>query len=108
MGKLKTRQSRRSWSRSEKRRLVERAHGLVEEGCSWEAAAKQLGVWPSSLLRWRDQARLDSESIGTSPGFRQVQVVDAPSNGLRVTTPHGFVVEGLDLESTTLLLEMLR
>jgi len=80
----------------------------VEEGESHTRIAKRLGIAQPTLSRWiREGATGDA-------GFRAVAII--PSAGplatplppsLRLRTPRGFVVEGLDAELLVSLLQVL-
>jgi len=93
---------RRRWSRTEKRRLAERARRLRAKGLSLTAIASELDVLEGSLRQWLK--RLDEE-----PAFRSVEVIAPPPErpGITVRAPDGFVFEGLDVDGAALLRGML-
>lgn len=43
---------RRSWTRSERRAVLERAQAMRASGQRWAEIAREMDVWPSSLQRW--------------------------------------------------------
>ena len=96
--------------------LRQRAVGYAEACCGrgeskW-AVAQRLGIVESTLCRW-----LRREGGAIVPAMRPVSVIDAPARDhgdestssprLRVVTPRGYVVDGLDLEGAAYLLRIL-
>ena len=96
--------------------LRERAVVYTEACCArgeskW-AVAQRLGVVESTLCRWLRRKR---DAI--VPAMRPVTVIGGPSRDqgdesdpaprLRLVTPHGYVIEGLDLEGLAYLLQAL-
>lgn len=98
--------------------VVKAAAPLIDDGHSVRDVAGRLGVSSSTLYRWlkEEEAR---------PGFRSVTVVapepspssspapspsppSSPSRSYSMTSPAGFVVEGLGLEDVATLLGQLR
>jgi len=74
-------------------------------GVGLDAVAAALGVAPWSLRRWVQTA------AAPRPGFRDVQVVEAPRPTPTLTvviTADGARVEGLDVETAARLLARLR
>lgn len=80
----------------------------VDQGESHTRIAKRLGVAQPTLSRWI------REAVAGDAGFRSVAIV--PSGGapatplpspLRLRTPRGFVVEGLDPELLVSLVQVL-
>jgi hypothetical protein len=75
--------------------------------------AVRLGLVESTLTRW-----MRTEKVRDEPSFRPVSIVAADEEerrlppgsqrALRLITPRGYVVEGLDMESAAYLLEVLR
>ena len=74
--------------------------------------AARLGLVESTLARW-----LRNEKARRAPAFRPVAIVPrvdgyeanelgAGSTGLRLITPRGYTVEGLDLEDLARLLQV--
>ena len=91
-------------------RIVEYARSCRERGQTIGDIAAGLGLVESTVARWlrREGARLQ-------PGFRSVAIVasgDHPAPNvpetLRLVTPQGYRVEGLDVESLAYLLQVLR
>ncbi len=91
-------------------RIVAYAVACSADGESHRRIAARLGVTQRTLSRW----------IGTwrraAAGVRQVAIVPSAGGrttpepartGLRLVTPRGFVVEGLDAERLALLLQVL-
>ena len=80
----------------------------VANGESHGRIAARLGLTQSTLSRWiREAAESD-------PGFRSVAIVPSEQKAarplpstVRLLTPHGFVVEGLDPELLVSLLQVL-
>jgi transposase-like protein len=96
--------------------LRERAVAYAEACCGrgeskW-AVAQRLGVVESTLCRWLRRKR-----GAIVPAMRPVSVVGAlsrehadepsPTPRLRLVTPNGYVVDGLDLEEVAYLLRIL-
>lgn len=72
---------------------------LCASGATRTAVAKRLEVSLESLRRWER---------AMSPAVIPVEVVSSrPTSGLVVTSPSGFRVEGLDVESAAALLRRL-
>jgi hypothetical protein len=93
-------------------RVVSFTKACRERGEPYLDIAVRLGVVESTLSRWMRAERAQEE-----PGFRPVSIVPAserPSetrenpSGLRLITPQGFTVEGLDIESLAYLLQVLQ
>lgn len=77
-------------------------------GAGWPQLARELGVSRRSVRDWAAKAA----KAETIPGSTFLPVhVEAPrppsDSGLRLTTPRGYVVEGLDLDGLLVLLEQL-
>ncbi len=85
-------------------RVVAEAFKLVAKGTSLTRAAEELGVSQPTLIRWVRDAE---------PKLRAVEIVPLPGNGevsdrgLRLKTPAGYVVEGLDPHTLVALLRTL-
>ncbi len=83
-----------------------------ETGEAVSPISERLGLIESTLARWLRQRKKRDEVMR---GFRSVAIV--PSDGiqrsayepqLRLITADGYVIEGLDLESTAYLLKAIR
>jgi len=88
-------------------RIVRYAERCSAEGESHRRIAGRLGLEQATVSRWI------RESAGSSD-FRQVAIVPVEHSehiaavpSLRLTTPRGLVVEGLDLEHLAALLRVL-
>ena len=96
--------------------LRQRAVAYTEACCGrgeskW-AVAQRLGVVESTLCRW-----LRGKRNAIVPAMRPVSVIGAPfedhaeelspTRPLRLVTPHGYVIDGLDLEGLAYLLRVL-
>jgi transposase-like protein len=94
-------------------RLVAYARACRERGEPYGDIAARLGLVESTLARWlrRDRAT-------ASPGFRSVAIVAAGEGAqetgasgeqpaLRLVTPRGYSVEGLDIATAAYLLRVL-
>ncbi len=89
-------------------RVVAYAGACAAEGEAHGSIAARLGVVQSTLSRWIREA----EECET--GFRPVAIVpseravaEPTSTSLRLVTPRGFVVEGLEAELLASLLQVL-
>jgi hypothetical protein len=72
--------------------------------------SNRLGLVESTLARW---LRADRKGLALAPGFRSVSVVagddhvhDEVRGTLRLTTPAGYMVEGLDAQTLAFLLRV--
>ncbi len=72
--------------------------------------SNRLGLVESTLARW---LRADRKALALAPGFRTVSVAagdgdfrDESTNALRLTTPAGYTVEGLDAQTLAFLLRV--
>jgi hypothetical protein len=88
-------------------RIVGYAATCSANGESHRRIAGRLGIVQPTLSRWIREP-------GGSNDFRQVAIVPAEHRehasaaaSFRVVTPHGFIVEGLDIEHLTALLRVL-
>jgi transposase-like protein len=89
--------------------LVAYAVACRADGESHQRVAERLGLIQPTLSRWIRKAR------AATPGLRQLAIVpsarrrDAPPApaGLRLVSPNGFTVEGLDLHHVADLLRIL-
>jgi transposase-like protein len=93
-------------------RIVSFTRACRERGEPYLDIAVRLGLVESTLTRWMRTERVQEE-----PGFRPVSIVPAcehqvevreTSGGLRLITPQGFTVEGLDVNSLAHLLQVLQ
>ena len=99
---------RRSWSPTEKQKLLAEARARRQGGESWTRIAEALDVRTDALRRWM---RKWPEALG----LRAVQVaglegesVPRAKTGLSVVSPEGFRFEGVDLETAVWLYRALR
>lgn len=92
------------WPAELRASILAYTESCTQQGESENQVAKRLGIWQSTLSRWRRKAR--------KAAFRQVAIV--PSEGavapmehrsIRLITPNGYQVEGLGPE---LLVAVLR
>jgi hypothetical protein len=100
----------RQWRCSEvlRGRVVAYAATCSAEGESHRRISLRLGLDQATLSRWIRR------STASSSDFRRVAIVPTESSelrpsvsSLRLRTPHGFIVEGLDLERLAALLRAL-
>ena len=91
-------------------RIVEYARSCREQGRTVGDIAADLGLIESTVARW-----LRREAAELKAGFRSVAIVAsedrlAPhtTGALRLVTPNGYRVEGLDADTLAYLLEVLR
>ena len=98
--------TRRRWSTAQKQALLQRARQLVADGATWDQAAEQVDVWPSSLTRWSMQfpAKTGFKPVVVEPTAPAVSV----SSAIVITTPQGLRIEGLDADGAYLILEALQ
>jgi transposase-like protein len=90
-------------------RLVAYSLACRADGESHQRVAERLGIIQTTLSRWIRKAR------ASAPNLRQVAIVPvrcsrtsvAPAAPLRLVSPHGFVVEGLEPELVAYLLRVL-
>ena len=106
--KKASKRRRRRWTPEEQRGLLQEASRLMASGASWDAAAKAVGVWPSSLRRWREDAERAAFKEVVVPPVLATSPVPSPEGGVVITTPDGIRVAGLDVDGACLILEMLR
>jgi len=91
-------------------RIVSYARVCREQGEPLLEISNRLGLVESTLARW---LRADGKALALTAGFRTVSVAagdevsrDEAVNALRLTTPAGYVVEGLDAQSLAFLLRV--
>lgn len=104
----RTRRRRRHFTPEERSRLAREAHRLRSSGLALHTAAKELDVVVSSLRLWMMKHP-------PTPTLRPVRLV-APADQspeplsaqTSVTTPDGFRIDGLTIESALVLVEKLR
>lgn len=89
-------------------RVVSYARACRERGEPLVEIASRLGLVESTLARW-----LRAGLMALAPGFRPVSIVAADEHGgdevggqLRLTTPGGYVVEGLDAQTLAYVLRV--
>ena len=93
-----------------KSRIVSYARVWRERGEPLLDISNRLGLVESTLARW---LRTDRKELAA--GFRPVSIVAAEehhrhetiSGGVRLTTPAGYVVEGLDAQTLAFLLRVI-
>ena len=92
---------------------VVHAQSAVEHGCSVHQAAKELGITMSTLQSWQQREPV-SESMPRR--LRSVVVAEAQPSAaatsaskptLTLTTSHGHIVRGLNIEQAIALLKVL-
>jgi len=91
-------------------RIVSYSRVCRERGESLLDISNRLGLVESTLARW---LRADRKALALAPGFRTVSVAagdehfqDETVDALRLTTPAGYVVEGLDAQTLAFLLRV--
>lgn len=91
-------------------RIVEYARSCREQGRTVGDIAAGLGLVESTLARWLRRGAAELQS-----GFRSVAIMasdDGPASPaptvIRLVTPHGYRVEGLDADTLAYLLQVLR
>lgn len=89
-------------------RVESYARACRERGEPLVEIASRLGLVESTLARWLRAGRM-----ALIPGFRPVSIVAADEHGadgiggpLRLTTPAGYVVEGLDAQTLAFVLRV--
>ena len=89
-------------------RVVSYARVCRERGEPLGEIARRLGLVESTLARW-----LRAERRSLAAGFRSVSIVPAtdeggaaPAGALRLVTPRGYTVEGLDAPTLAFLLRV--
>jgi hypothetical protein len=90
-----------------KQRVVAYAEVCRGQGESTSAIAQRLGLVEATLCRW---LRRDWSAI--VPALRPVAIIEgggdtAQLSGLRLVSPRGFIVEGLDVQEAAYLLRVL-
>ena len=91
-------------------RIVSYAKVCREQGEPLHLISGRLGLVESTLARW---LKADRNALALSPGFRSVSVVEGGDRDetesyglLRLTTPAGYLVEGLDAQTLAYLLRV--
>ena len=91
-------------------RIVSYARVCRERGEPLLAISDRLGLVESTLARW---LRADRKALALAPGFRSVSVVGGEEvehggicGPLRLTTPAGYMIEGLDAQTLAFLLRV--
>jgi hypothetical protein len=91
-------------------RVLSFAKVCRERGEPYLDVAVRLGLVESTLTRW-----IRTEKIRDQPGFRSVAIVPSEDGkpfsrpaaaAMRLVTPHGYRVEGLDAETLVYLLRV--
>lgn len=91
-------------------RIVSYAKVCREQGEPLHQISSRLGLVESTLARWLKAA---GKALALAPGFRSVSVIEGEDlsqgesyNPLRLMTPAGYVVEGLDAQTLAFLLRV--
>ena len=91
-------------------RIVSYAKVCREQGEPLHQISGRLGLVESTLARW---LKADRKALALAPGFRSVSVVEGGDHGreetysaFRLTTPAGYIVEGLDAQTLAYLLRV--
>jgi hypothetical protein len=91
-------------------RIVSYAKVCRERGEPLLAISDRLGLVESTLARW---LRADRKALALAPGFRSVSVTGREDcergeihRPIRLTTPAGYEVEGLDAQTLAFLLRV--
>jgi len=91
-------------------RIVSYARVCREQGEPLHQISSRLGLVESTLARW---LKADGRALALAPGFRSVSVLEGGDHGqgetlhtLRLTTPAGYMVEGLDAQTLAFLLRV--
>ena len=91
-------------------RIVSYAKVCREQGEPLHQISDRLGLVESTLARW---LKADRKALALAPGFRSVSVVEGDDHGHgepygapRLTTPAGYVVDGLDAQTLAFLLRV--
>ena len=91
-------------------RIVSYAEVCREQGEPLHQISTRLGLVESTLARW---LKKDRKALALAPGFRSVTVVEDGDHGHgedfrapRLTTPAGYVVDGLDAQTLAFLLRV--
>jgi hypothetical protein len=91
-------------------RVISYARVCRERGERLLEISNRLGLVESTLARW---LRADRKALALAPGFRSVSVVGGEEvehggicGPLRLTTPAGYMIEGLDAQTLAFLLRV--
>jgi hypothetical protein len=91
-------------------RIVSYARVCREQGEALLEISNRLGLVESTLARW---LRADRKALALAPGFRSVSVTAREDHGhgetcgaIRLTTPAGYMIEGLDAQTLAFLLRV--
>jgi hypothetical protein len=90
----------RRFSAELRRQIAGVGRRLRREGASWSGIGAELGLPTATVRRLCDS---------DAPGFAPVEIIGdaATGDGLVVTTPSGFRVEGLDAHGAVVLIRQL-
>jgi hypothetical protein len=91
----------------------EYAKRRIERGATKASIARELGVSEATIWRWTHSGFLTSDDLKVQGGFKTVRIADEPglrptAQALRLVTPEGYRIEGLDLAGAATLLRGLR
>jgi len=90
--------------------IVTYAVACSAEGESHRRIADRLGMTQRTLSRWirkAHQARAGVRAVAIVPAEHRRITTPAPQAPLRLVSPHGYVIEGLDPEVLVSLLQVL-
>ena len=91
-------------------RIVAYAVACIADGESHRCVAERLGMRQRTLSRWIRKARRAGagvRAVAIVPAEHRHAVAPESRRPVRLLTPHGFVVEGLDPEMLVSLLQVL-
>lgn len=91
-------------------RIVAYALACSADGESHQRIAERLGMTQRTLsrwiMRWR-QGHAGVRQVAIVPAERRRSAPPAPRSPLRLLSPHGYVIEGLDPEQLVAVLQVL-
>ena len=99
----------RRWPEDLKAEVIEHAAACRARGESESAIAKRLGIWQTTLARWRRDRECSTgclRPVAIVPS-RPDPRVSPRGAALQLTTPAGYRVEGLDPDTLAFLLRIL-
>ena len=100
----------RRWPEDLKAAIMAYAARRRTEGESDNAIAQRLGLYQSTLSRWRREAERAGERfrpVAIVPSLEAETLLASPAGSLQLITPAGYRVEGLDLDTLVTLLRSL-